>query len=185
MRMPNIVLGFVAATLLGACASDIKKIDLPSDMSPRDAVSETEQLREMARRSQADVLAYKDYSQGVEYLNDAQEGLDDNDDAEDILSDASYAQAYFQKAINDAQASRDQYNAILEARASAIGAGAYNYWITHEQIRDADEELRDESDNFTEVLEPKEAAHLQGLYLKAETKTVQENELGRAQAALN
>lgn len=176
----SVLLGAISVSLLTSCATDIKRAEIAADTKPRDAISETEQLQELALKAQADVLAYDWYWRGQEYLEDARDGLQDEDDANAIIEDVSYAQAYFQESIIKAKNGNHDYNAILDARQMAIRAGVFTHWKSSEKIRAVDEDLRDDTDEFSKVLSAEQTAKFQQAYLETEALAVQETELGRA-----
>lgn len=177
----NTLIGVVSLSLLASCASNIKKVDLPPDISPTDAISQTEQMQEQARQHQADVLAYEDFQKGREYLNEAKEALTEEEGAKESIESAAFAQAYFQQSIINASKHEASYNNVLAAREAAITAGVLNYEKSQENFVEVDADFRDESDEFTTSLSPDMTAELQKRYLDLEVWSVQENELGRAE----
>lgn len=180
----NFMIASLGLGLLSSCAHNVKKVELPTDMNPQDAISQTMLLQETARKSQADVLARSTYNQGHELLLDAREGYKDGDDNSEILEDIAFAQAYFQKAIANASVDTSFYAPILDAREMAVSAGVFNHNQTRELLKDTDDEFIDETDTFTEKIDPETVSGFQKKYLDIEVKTVQTNELGKAQKVL-
>lgn len=181
----NTLIGAVSLSLLVSCASNIKKVDLPPDIKPADAISQTEQMQEQARQHQADVLAYDDFQKGHEYLEEAKEALTEDENAKESIESAAYAQAYFQQSIANASKHDTSYLNILDARAAAVSTGVLNYERSHEIFAEVDADFRDESDEFTANLSPDMTSELQKRYLDLEVWSVQENELGRAERVQN
>lgn len=177
----NTLIGVLSLSMLASCASNIKKVDLPPDISPNEAISQTEQMQEQARMHQADVLAYDDFKQGREYLDEARESLSEDEGAKESIESAAFAQAYFQQAIINASKHGNSYNNVLTAREAAVKAGVNNYEKSRESFAEVDADFRDESDEFTENIGPDMTAELQKRYLDLEVWSVQENELGRAE----
>lgn len=183
-KQSHFLIASLGLSLLASCASDIKKADIPVGTNPAEAISQTERLQQQARMSQADVLAHDNFKRANEYLEEAREGLRDGDEVAEVLDDSAYAQALFQQSIDTAQREAALYSNILSPRSAAVTAGAFNHEETRDKIKDIDEDLRDESDEFTEDVSAKETAELQKRYLEIEVQTVQINELGSAERVL-
>lgn len=183
-RLNTVFMGAMSMGLVVSCASNIKKAELPAGVTPEEAITKTEIMKEQARQAQADVLSYKEFKEGQSYLNEAKEDYKDGDEREEVLENIAYSQAYFKKAISESNKSETEFNNILKARSASVNAGAFNYDKTSEEIKDIDEDLRDDSDNFTRSLTPEKTAYFQKKYLEVEVTSVQKRELGKAEDVL-
>lgn len=174
-----LALTFFMSTLV-ACSTNIKKADLPSDMNPELAVTQTEEMKNHAVRMQADVLAQEDFRDGEKYLEKAKDHLADDDKKEKILEDAAYAQAFFNRAIDNTQKTETDYSTVLKARSAAVKAQALEYKKTNKDIKDIDKDFRKETKDFSRSMSAEATAMFQRDYLEVEVKAVQERELGKA-----
>lgn len=160
------------ALILIACASP-EKANLTSGGDADKAVSEVYQLMNKTQKEQSDLLAFEEYMDGVESLAKAKKGLDRGYDKEIILSNAAIAKAYFISADKLSMVRRSNATRILQARQSSIDAGLRNSKPLTEVLADIDDDLRDETDDFSEALNPKDFSEFQKRYLVLEVKAVQ------------
>lgn len=174
-------MGVVSVGLLSSCATNIKKSTLPAGITPEEAMTQTEMMKEEAKKSQADVLSYDDFQDGKDRLKDAKENLSDASDREEVLEDLAYAQAYFKRAMAEATRAEKEFTNILEARSASLDAGAFDYNETKKKLNSIDDDLRDDTEEFTSSLSPEKTASFQKKYLEVEVMSVQKRELGKAE----
>lgn len=179
----NKILLYSLSFLLLACASP-KKADLSSGDNADKAVSEVIQIMKTTRQKQSDLLAYDAYIDGVGALKKAKKGLDRGYDKGIILSNAAIAKAYFNE--SNVLATKRKLNAtrILQARQSALEAGTRKSKALVERLADIDDDLRDETDDFAEVLNPQDFSEFQKRYLTLEVKAVQFAKLNTVRLAI-
>jgi outer membrane protein OmpA-like peptidoglycan-associated protein len=183
MKKRNLILHCSFALLLFACASP-KKADLSSGDNADKSVFEVNQLMKKTQQAQSDLLAYEEYMDGVETLNKAKKGFDLGYDKAIILNNAAIAKNYFNEA-NILSAKRSpNATRILQARQSSIDAGSRNSTPLVEILWDIDDDLRDETDDFSAVLAPQEFSEFQKRYLTLEIKAVQFAKLNTVRLAV-
>ncbi|MFZ9036436.1 MAG: OmpA family protein [Gammaproteobacteria bacterium] len=184
MRKINLVLCYGLALLLFGCAST-ETAELASTGDLNAAVAEVEGLLTAADIDQAELLSYKEYLEGSEYLGKAQRGLAGNYQSDYILENAAKGKTQFQAALENARERTPNAIRILEARKSALDAGLRNSADLVEALADVDDDLRDETDNFARSLEPAEFSEFQRQYFSLEVKAVQFRELDAVNLAID
>jgi len=183
MNIFNRTLCFGLTLLLLSCAST-QKADLASTGNPQNAVSEVVELRASADKIQSELLSFSAYSEGVEYLEKAEKGLKGNYNNDFIVEKAAIAKAQFLLAIENAKARRSNVTRMLNARKSALDAGLENSSSLRDALLDLDDDLRDETSNFSEALEPNEFSNFQKKYLDLEIQAVQFRELDNVKQSI-
>jgi len=183
MKKINLILCFGLALVLFGCSST-KMAELNSGSSPKAAVYEVVVLINKAEKNQNDLLAYKAYMKGSEYLKRAQRALSRGSKKEVILDNAAIAKAYFQEAAEQSRARSATPFRILQARKASLQAGIRNSETLTAALLKADKDLRNETDNFTEALDPDEFSEFQVEYFSLEIKAVQFRELDNVKKAI-
>lgn len=184
MKKIIITLGsaLLAASLAGC--SNVRKAELTHGNDAEKAVAEVTQLMQQGLKSQNDVLADTQFEDGREYLQDARDDLKEGQRIEDILENASIAKAYFQDADKTAESRRSIAKRILKARQAALQAGLRNRPVLIDELENVDDDLKGETEQFSEALTPEEFSEFQKAYLALEIKAVQFRELNGAQTAI-
>ena len=183
MKKINWVLCYGLVFMLFGCAS-ANKVEPTSTDSPELAVAEVADLMTAADRDQAELLSFKEYMKGTEYLGKAQRGLSGNYQTDYILENAAKGKAQFQEALKNTQDRTGNAIRILEARKSALDAGLKSSPALASALADVDDDLRDETDDFTSPLEPVEFSEFQKKYFSLEVKAVQFRELDTVKRAI-
>ncbi len=183
MKKFKLVLCYSIALLLFGCASS-EKAELVSTDELRVAVAEVEGLLKAADIDQAELLSYKEYTRGAEYLAKAQRGLSGNYQADYILENAARGKAQLQQALKNTRTRTPNATRILEARKAALDAGLKGSAEIANAMVDVDEDLTDETDNFARALEPLEFSEFQKKYFELETRAVQFRELDEIKKAI-
>lgn len=176
MKRINIILcsALMTAVLFG-CGS-ARMAQLTSD-DPEKVIAEVTQIINKAEQEQVDLLADKEYLKGRDSLAKAKKGLARRSDARDILDAAAIAKAHFQDANKVAGARAPFAKRILKARKSALQAGLRKSPLLIDDLEDIDDDLRSETDMFTQALNPDDFSEFQQKYLILEVKAVQFREL--------
>ena len=169
-------------SLLGCAGTN--KTELSSAGSPQAAVSEVAVLLKEAERGQSDLLSFDEHSKGLRHFEKAQKGLSSGYENEYILENAAVAKAQFETALGNTQVRKSNATRILQARKSALDAGIQNSQSLSIALADVDDDLRDETDNFSDALEPKEFSEFQKKYFLLEVKSVQFRELDAVKQAI-
>jgi OOP family OmpA-OmpF porin len=183
VKIINKLLCYGVALMLIGCAS-AKKAELTSGADPKAAVTEVTQLMQTAENKQTDLLTPKQYLKGVDFLNRAKRGLSASHNKEIILDNAAIAKAFFQDAMLQSGVKSANAPRILHARKSALTAGLRGSSDLLSELADVDDDLRSETDDFVESLEPKEFSEFQKNYFSLEVKAVQFRELDGVRNAI-
>lgn len=152
---------------------------------PRPVVAEAVKLKIEAEKYQADLLSLKEYARADQNLAKAQKGLAKGYQQTYTLDKAELATVDFQRAIKRAQIRTPDASRIIVARRAAINAGLRKSKTLILEMADIDDDLRDESDNFSTPLAPKKFSAFQKAYLLLEIKAVQYSELNAAGNNIN
>ena len=163
MKKIKLILCYGFALALLGCAS-AEKAELVSTDNLEAAVSEVTVLLKEANIVQADLLSYDEYVKGSDYLAKAQRGLSGNYQTDYILENAAWGKAQFQQALKNSQTRTPNAFRILEARQSSLDAGLKDSEDLTYALANIDEDLRDETDDFSRALEPKEFSEFQKEY---------------------
>ena len=183
MNTSKLILCCGISLLLFGCAST-NKSEFDSTVSPEAAVSEITSLRVKADKLQAELLSYDAYSNGAENLEKAQKGLSENYEKQFIIDKAAIARAEFEKAIQNSEIRQNNALRMLQARKSALDAGLENSDRLKQALLDVDDDLRDETGDFDEVLEPKAFSEFQKKYFELEIRAVQFRELDSVRGSI-
>ncbi len=183
MKKINLFLCYGIALILFGCAS-AKKAELNSGSDPEAAVAEVTRTMLRAEDKQSDLLSPKEYLQGADFLNRAERGLSAGHKKEIILDNAAIAKAYFQDSMIQAGVRSANASRILHARKASLNAGLRGSIELLAELDDVDKDLRSETDNFEDVLDPKEFSEIQKKYFSLEVKAVQFTELDGVRRAI-
>lgn len=180
IKIKDMKIGFVGACILvGATGcSSMEKVKLDSS-TPTEAIGEVETMRTMGQKNQDDLYAADSFEEGTEYLQEAKESLADGDENKEIMNDLRVAKAQFMNARKETNNIKYRPEAINDARMHAVQAGVYNSKELSERLEDIDEDVIDDTDDFTETLSPETVSEYQQKYYKLEADAVQHKELAR------
>lgn len=174
---------FVLAVMV-SCSSP-KQAPLAGGSDPQKAVTEVTQIKQQALTDQLDVLADEPFKDGSDYLGQAQTALVEDGEGARALEKAGIAKAFFNDAQNLADMRRDYVRQLLDVRAQALAAGARQSEALREELNDVDDDLKDDSKQFSRTLSPEEHAHLEKRYLDLEIHAVQYRQLHDARQAID
>lgn len=183
MKVSKALIGCSLALILFGCASG-NKTDLDAGIDPEPAVTEAADWMIQAEQHQADLLSSNEYATATQNLSKAQKGLAGNYETSYILDKAQLATASFQQAIEQAKDRTPNATGILQARRAALNAGLRNSEALVEGMADVDDDLRDDTDDFSKTLEPKVFSSFQKKYLTFETRAVQFKELNAVENSI-
>ena len=183
MKKINWVLCYGLVVMLFGCAS-ADKVELTSTDSLELAVAEVEGLMTAADIDQAELLSYKEYTNGSEYLAKAQRGLSRNYQVDYIQENTAKGKAQLQEALKNTRDRSANAIRILEARRSALDAGLRDSPVLVSALADVDDDVRDETDDFASSLDPVEFSEFQKEYFSLEVKAVQFRELDAVKKAI-
>ena len=178
-------LWFILIVIFSVSCSTARKAELNAGKDPEKAVAEVTLIMQQAYRDQLDMLADEAFSDGKDYLTAAKRGLKEGELVEAILENAGIAKAFFQDAVKVAEPKRPAFRRILEARAAALSAGVRKSEQLTQGLKDADDELKDITNQFSRTLKPEVLTKFQKNYQTLEAKAVQHRELGGAKQVID
>lgn len=149
------------------------------------AIADVVQTMKSAQLSQTDVLAFEEFAKARVFLEDAKLGIKDDYLRETILESAANAKATFLKAIKKARKRKASVGRILKDRKAALLAGVRKSDTLTKHMVKIDEELIDETDEFSEPLDPDDFSEIQKKYYRLETKATQFNALNDAKKTID
>ncbi len=144
--------------------------------SVRDRIfSKVDQLKREAEARNAKLLSPNFYSEALEYFNDAEEGLKEGDELNDIKELISNSENYFRKSIEYSVKAADKFHNVLKAREDCLKFGAdtlaADIWKNGEDtFRDAMDEF--EEDSYEDAVEY--AFEAEKIYRQAELNAIKE-----------
>ena len=176
MKLLNWILCYGLVLALFGCASTEKVEPVPTE-ELQAAVAAVVGLKKAADVDQAELLSYKEYIRGSEYLAKAERGLAGSYESDYILENAANGKQQLQAALANTRERTPNAFRILEARRTALDAGLKDSPELVDELADVDEELRDDTNDFARSLEPAEFSRFQKLYFALEIEAVRFREL--------
>ena len=183
MKILGYTLCYGLVLVLLGCAGT-QKAELASPDSLDGAVYEVTGLKKTADVVQAELLSFREYRKGSEFLAKAQKGLAGGYKADYVLDNAARGKTQLQAAIQNARDRTPNAVRILEARKSALDAGLKASPDLAEVLEEVDDDVRDDTDNFEHPLEPKDFSKYQKQYFSLEVLAVQFRELDGVKTAI-
>lgn len=175
---------FIMITVMMTGCANHRTAELASGNDPKKAIAEVTRIMLTAQQEQHDVLADEQYSMGSDYLAKARQDLKRGDSSDLVLNNAAIAKAFFEDAKDMANSRKSSAIRILAARESALKAGARKNTALVERMMTIDDDLKDETKQFSRPLSPEDFAELQKKYLTLEAKAVQFSALNSAKQAI-
>ena len=163
--------------LMAVGCGSVQKAELAAGDDVDKAVAEVNQIMQRVMQEQIDLLAYDEYKDGKRFLAKANRALNEGFKPEITLDNAATAKAYLNAAETAATPRKNFSDRILAARQSALNAGLRSSADLVEGLEEADDDLRDDTDMFSEPLTPEDFSKFQKKYLNLEIKAVQYREL--------
>ena len=164
--------------LTGGLASPIAVLAGKTDAGK--AISEVVQIIESAQQQQYDVLAFEEFVKGKEILAEARLGIKEGYLPETIQGYTANAKATILAAIEKAKERKARAGRILDDRQAVLTAGVRKSAELTERLLEIDQELVDETDSFSESLDPDDFAEIQKKYYRLETRAIQFSTLHEA-----
>lgn len=184
--MKNLIILTFTLFLMINCSSGPVYQEFPDTASPTEELVKLETEINDARKAQAHMLSPDNFAEADEALEDAREGMMDQDSAKSILHDIAKSRAYLKRALNFTSLARTNLYEVISARDQAIKADAQN--LAKEEFADADEELLViTSDIEKNQLQSaiKDGAELQEKYLEIELSSIKRKNLDPAKELIN
>lgn len=171
----------ISTFFICSCASKIQKADIPSTANPTEEIVLLEQDINTGFKDHYSILANDDFRKSYSWLKESKKDLDQGKNREEILDDVRYGRAYLNRARETTDARVGKIENILEARSSAILAGAQSFPDTNETLKVTDDHIRRVSGSL-DKLSPREFSDLQTQYLEIELNAIKNDNLGQARA---
>jgi len=175
---------FVMIVVILASCSSLRQAELAAGNDLEMAIAEVEQVMVTAQQAQFDVLADEEFSQGLAYLDEAKRGSKQGDLPETIFGNAGIAKAFFEDAEKIAKTRESFSSRIIKARAAALAAGVRKSDALVSSMKAIDNDLKNESKQFSRQLSPEDFSELQKQYLVLEAHAVQFTKLNTANKAI-
>lgn len=172
-----------ALLIVTGCASGVQMNKNLMDMEPNEAIETAQQRLEEARGAQAGLFSKDHFKDGEKNLSKAKAELKDNDRKE-ALEYAAYADAYFQRAIEDSKKDNSQYSAVLEAREAATSTNLYGVKKLNKKLEVIDNDFLSETKEFSRSISPEKIAAIQGRYLDLEGEAIEYQNLHSAKTII-
>ncbi|OFZ17701.1 MAG: hypothetical protein A2Z20_01590 [Bdellovibrionales bacterium RBG_16_40_8] len=177
-----VALSLFGSTLVTGCGASIKKADVAKTANPIEEIAELESGVSEGYANHYDVLAEKDFSQSLKYLDKANESLNKNRGQEAVLEDIAYAKAYLKRARVTSENRQPKAQGVLDSRKDAIVAGARKLPELKDKLHKLDSELSHNADDLDKDLSPKEFSSLQRGYQDLELAAIQTIQVGKTRA---
>ncbi len=178
-RSLHALVAFISFTAVGMAiesCSTIPKAEIASDANPTAEVLSLNKSIQEGYANQYDILANDDFTKAVEYDEDAKNNLNKGKSNENILDLVSSGKGYFIEAKNKSNSRRPSVERILKARSAALAAGIRNA-EQEEKLKEVDQQLRSNSDNFNTKLSENEFLKFENDYYSLELLSIQNREL--------
>jgi len=175
----------VFAIVMSACTTTrIEKAALPSGADPQTEIDRLQTDLQMAHQSHADLFANKDFERAQDRLQEAKTDFQNDRSREQILEKVAYGRGYLNRALVETNRKINPDSGIVRARQAALDAGVLQNSILKERFEQADEDLRDATNNFDKALPANRLANFQRAYLNLELWAIKSRHLGIAQAQI-
>ncbi|OYZ22900.1 MAG: hypothetical protein B7Y39_07035 [Bdellovibrio sp. 28-41-41] len=178
-RMSQLIAAASLAIVLGACAHDIKPVEIPMTSNPSAEVDSLTASVDAARNQNVDVLSPENFKNAEKSMKEAQERRARGKKGEKILESVGYGRAYLDRAQVASQKSREQLVDVIKARELAMAAGAAKY---HNDRVSLDNDLKDYTHKIEagKKIDRSDLTKLQQEYLDLELKSIKDVKLGEA-----
>ncbi|OFZ30171.1 MAG: hypothetical protein A2622_10010 [Bdellovibrionales bacterium RIFCSPHIGHO2_01_FULL_40_29] len=167
-----------------ACASNIKKADIPSTANPQEEISKLDSDLNSAILKNVDVLAKDEFDNAVKWHREAKSDLAANQKQDEVLNDLRIARGYLEKSYELSATRGAKAGTLFDARQTALTAGAGTYSELRDELKDIDSDVSNQSKNL-EKISAEKMVKLQDRYIDLERKATVLTHLGEAKANIN
>ncbi len=179
----SVVLGIVIV-VLAACASNVKRDDIPNTANPQAEISKLETDINSAVQKNVDVLASSEFRDVRKWLGEAKSDMTKGEKQEEILNDIRKSRNFLDNAYSTAGNRDSKAPGLFESRQAAIKAGASSYTELQNEFETADSKVSSNADSLGSMSAEK-LAEIQDLYVTLEKHAVIVQQLGVSQSTLN
>lgn len=170
--------------ILAGCSSAPPKADISVNANPQEEIAHFSRDLAAAEAQHSDVLAYEDIQDARGWLAEANQDLAADQKQVEVLDDVRKGRGYLNRASRLTAERSKSVQGILDARQSALSAGASNFPKTRESLAGYDRNLRNESKSLAR-LDSEDMSKMQSNYMGLELTAIQETQLGNARAILS
>ncbi len=174
-------LGFVFLVTGAGCSHGPTLVEFPESADPTIELGLLETAVGQAKGNQVDVLSPNQFKKAESSLRSATKNNEKSGNAQATLHKVAEGNAYLATANTAAQVANDRIADVIQARESALSAGARVTF--NSELQKTDEQLikltsQFEENNFNDQIQKRPI--LQSSYLALELKSIRENYLGAA-----
>lgn len=177
-------LSLIAALAISACASDVKKADIPNTANPQEEIAKLDSDINAAVLKNVDVLAQSDFDSTVKWLREAKSDLSRKQKQEEILEDVRKGRGFLNKAYSVAGNRESKATTLFEARQAALTAGAGTQPELRTALKDVDSDVSYHAENL-EAVSADKLVKYQDRYIDLERRATVLTQLANAQAIVN
>ncbi len=174
----------LSSLIFVACASDVKKGDIPSTASPQEEISRLSTDLDTAVSKNIDVLAPSEFKKSLRLWQEAKTDLSQHKKQEEILNDLRTSRSFLAKAYTTSENRESKAPGLFEARQAALNAGVLSHSDLRRSMEDLDSDVSADADHLANLNSDK-LAKLQNRYVDLERQSIILNQLGKAQAMVN
>ncbi len=174
----------LSSLIFVACASDVKKGDIPSTANPREEISRLSADLDTAVSKNIDVLAASEFKKSLKSWEEAKSDLAQSKKQEEILNDLRTSRSFLAKAYSTSENREAKASGLFESRQEALKAGVLTHSDLKKDMQELDSDVSADADHLATISADK-LAKLQTRYIDLERRSVILNQLGKAQAMVN
>lgn len=180
-KFPAFCLMLLSGLMLTACASGIRKADIPSAANPQDEIAKLGSDLFAATSKNIDVLAPSEFKTSVKWLDEAKSDLASKQNQDEIIDDLRKGRGSLEAAYAVAAPRADKTPGLFVARQAALTAGAARHPALKDDLESLDRDVSSRADNLGS-LDSEKVSELQERYLVLEKQATVLNHLGASQA---
>lgn len=180
-KFPAFCLMLLSGLMLVACASGIRKADIPSTANPQDEITKLGTDLFEATSKNIDVLAPKEFKTSVKWLDEAKSDLASKQKQEEIIDDLRKGRGSLEAAYAVAAPRANQTPGLFVARQAALTAGAARHAALQDDLESLDSDVSSKADNLGKM-DAEKVSQLQERYLVLEKQATVLTHLGASQA---
>ncbi len=183
-KVPAFCLILLSGLMLVACASGVRKADIPNTANPQDEIAKLGTDLFEATSKNIDVLAPAEFKNSVKWLDEAKSDLASKQKQEEIIDDLRKGRGYLESAYTVAAPRADKTPGLFVARQAALTAGAARHESLRDDLESLDRDVSSKADSLGS-LDSEKVSKLQERYLALEKQATVLTHLGTSQAMFN
>lgn len=171
----------LSGLMLVACASGIRKANIPSTANPQDEIAKLGTDLFEATSKNIDVLAPNEFKTSVKWLDEAKSDLASKQKQEEIMEDLRKGRGSLEAAYAVAAPRANQAPGLFVARQAALTAGATRHVALQDDLESLDSDVSSRADSLGKM-DSEKVSELQERYLVLEKQATVLTQLGASQA---